>query len=256
MASSRPHDERAEDPPEVHRDLERALACRRARSPAHPRGWPPSAQRCGTGSPSATIVSAATQRQRRPRQQCCRSCGGATMWAPIPLSRAALSGHNQPRRRGPNARATTKASLTHAWPRTSCSSVSRPGRAVRCPPPSPTRPKPRFAAAGGATNVLAGSPIRATCKHTWLSLAWRNSHSRRRPLRCWIYALRPVMRCTNLDGVFFPAQRDLVWWIAAHNQRPSRNAMTASDGRYLPGRAPSGAIRSTARCLRAGSACW
>src|SRR5215212_9216226 len=44
----------------------------------------------------------------------------------------------------------------------------------------------------------------------------------------------------------FPCSARFRWRTAAHNQRPSRNASSASEGRYLPGLAPSGAIRATA----------
>ena len=74
--------------------------------------------------------------------------------------------------------------------------------------------------------------------------------------------ITPSMRCVRLCAAgpllrcVVAAQHDCRWSVAAHNQSPSRNARSASDGWYLPGLAPSGAILSTACCLRAGSACW
>lgn len=44
-------------------------------------------------------------------------------------------------------------------------------------------PHPCLAAVVGVADVLAGGPIHLTCKRTWLSLARRSSHPRRRPLR-------------------------------------------------------------------------
>ena len=56
-------------------------------------------------------------------------------------------------------------------------------------------------------------------------------------------------------GCVFPAQGVLAWRVAQHNQRLSRNARSASEGRYLPGLVPSGASLATACSLSAGSAC-
>ena len=46
--------------------------------------------------------------------------------------------------------------------------------------------RPYFAAVAGAAEVLARSPIHGDLQAHRLSLAWRSSHRRRHPRRCWM----------------------------------------------------------------------
>jgi adenosine deaminase len=70
-----------------------------------------------------------------------------------------------------------------------------------------------------------------------------------------MYVQDAIMLKTRLAGRGFPAQRGLGWRGVQHNQRPSRNARSASGARYLPGFVPRGAVRAIACSLSAGSAC-
>ena len=69
------------------------------------------------------------------------------------------------------------------------------------------------------------------------------------------YVQRPIM--CNPASVARVSLLSAIWGGrgAAHNYRPSRNARSASDGRYRPGLVPSGAVRAIAFSFSAGSAC-
>jgi RNA-directed DNA polymerase len=70
-----------------------------------------------------------------------------------------------------------------------------------------------------------------------------------------LYVRRMVMLKTRSEGGVCPARSDSGWGGVQHIQSASRNARSVSDGRYLPGLVPSGAVREIACSLSAGSAC-
>jgi len=70
-----------------------------------------------------------------------------------------------------------------------------------------------------------------------------------------LYVRRMVMLKTRSEGGVCPARSDSGWGGVLHIQSASRNPRSVSDGRYLPGLVPSGAVREIACSLSAGSAC-